>query len=200
MRHEPMGCARATRRGVNAMKRRLIVLGCVISVLAMSAACGSRGSLDFELYDQSSGIYALDGSTTGPDSATTHTDGGGPGKPDSAGNPAIVCGTCVTNQCGKEVVGCVSNTGCRDILQCALLNCLQGGMDPTCLFKCASGNPTGALQATQVLQCVTKNCGDSCLTALGGGGIGGMGGGAGGNGGGGGGRGGPPGSTPAHFR
>jgi hypothetical protein len=68
-----------------------------------------------------------------------------------------------------------------------MLNCLQGGLDPTCLFKCASTNPSGALQASAVLQCVAGNCGSACISAFGGGGPGG-----GGSGGSGGSGGGPP--------
>ncbi len=165
------------------MKRSSVVLGCVVSVVTVSTACGSRAPLDFELYNNSS-LSALDGATVGPDGAVNpDPDGGvGPRKdtgPD--GNPLVNCGSCVATQCGPTVLTCVTNTGCRDVLQCAMLNCLQGGLDPTCLFKCASGNPGGALQAAGVIQCVTTNCGDSCLSAFGGigGGIGGGGGGGG---------------------
>ena len=159
------------------MKRSSIVLGCVVSVVTVSTAstgCGARAPLDFEIYDQNSSVSALDGSTSSPDAAKP--DGGGPGKdsgPD--GNPLINCGSCVTTQCGQVMIACVTDTGCRDVLQCALLNCVQGGLDQTCLFKCAAGSPTGALQAAGVFQCVATKCGDSCIAALGSGGGGGRG-------------------------
>jgi hypothetical protein len=177
--------------------------------MAILTACGSRAPLDFEVYDQDAG-GALNGAAVGPnnnpdgapDGGPIKVDGGGPGIPDT-GIPAINCGMCIASSCGQNVITCVANTDCRDVLQCAMLNCLQGGLDPTCLFKCASSNPSGALQATTVLQCVANRCGDSCISAFGGGGSPGGINGGGGNGGGaprdggggsrGGGMGGPPG-------
>ena len=167
--------------------------------MAISTACGSRAPLDFELYDQDGGgVLTADGSPVGPsgsdggpigpDGGPVKVDGGGPGIPDT-GIPAVNCGVCIASNCGQNVVTCVANTGCRDVLQCAMLNCLQGGLDPTCLFKCASSNPSGALQASAVLQCVATSCGDSCISAFGSG-SGGPGGISGGGGGGGGGNGG----------
>ena len=161
----------------------------VASFVAIIAACGARGPLDDDpVLDASAAadVMAADVSTD-LDASPPPVDARAEAA--SEGGTLIECGTCLVGQCGAGILTCVQATACRTTLQCVTTTCLAGGApDTACLFKCASGDPTAALELFQIFQCVTGKCGGDCSSVLGGllGGLGGGGGGDGGGGGGGG--------------
>lgn len=145
--------------------------------LVVGAACGSRGPLD------DTPIGALD---AGADTLAADMDGAAE-IPDATADVRqagiVQCGACLVNQCSDDVLGCVQSAGCRATLQCVLQQCLAGagGLDLSCMTKCGSSDPAGALKVLQIVQCVIKDCGPECTSLLGAllGGAGGGGGGGG---------------------
>jgi hypothetical protein len=89
----------------------------------------------------------------------------------------IQCGTCVTQQCGTDVLTCLTDPACQTILQCVGTTCLGGGggFDPSCLLTCSGSGGTGVGEALGIFQCITGSCGNACGGLLGG--LGGLGGG-----------------------
>lgn len=139
------------------------------SFVAITVACGSRGPLDDDgPIDAATGaVDALPGDTAPIiDAAPPPKDGPSDSR---EGGTIIECGSCLIGQCGADILKCVQATGCRTTLQCVATTCLAGGNpDPACLFKCAAGDVSGALQIFQIFQCVTGKCGADCGSVLGG--------------------------------
>jgi hypothetical protein len=83
---------------------------------------------------------------------------------------------CLVGQCSPAILACIQSPGCISAFQCVVTDCLggggggggAGGVNPLCLFKCAQGDPAGALQVLQIFQCVTGKCGTDCSSVLGG--------------------------------
>jgi hypothetical protein len=183
-----------------------LAFGTTLLTASLVAACGARGPLD--------DTGPLDGATTADvgtvDDATTAD--AAPETPDAPAPPVkdaapeagsiIGCGTCLIGQCSQGILACAQDAACAKTFQCVVTTCLSSGTpDPACLFKCASGDLSGALKLFTIFQCVTGKCGADCNSVLGGllgggGGGGGVGGGGGGGGKGGGGKGGGGGPPP----
>ena len=179
-----------------------MALGTMLLTASLVAACGARGPLD--------DTGPLDGATTADVVTVDDAADAAPETPDTAAPPVkdaapeagsiIGCGTCLIGQCSQGILACVQDAACQKTFQCVVTTCLSSGTpDPACLFKCASGDISGALKIFTIFQCVTGKCGADCNSVLGGllGGAGGGGGGGGGGmgggkGGGKGGGGGPP--------
>ena len=148
----------------------LLAVASCVAIIPVIAACGARGPLDDDA--------VLDASTTGadvgtddvsiiPDAAPPPVDA--PADSASEGGSIVECGACLIQSCGADILKCVQATGCRTTLQCVATKCLGGGTpSPACLFNCAAGDPTGALQIFQIFQCVTGKCGPDCTSVLGG--------------------------------
>jgi hypothetical protein len=164
-----------------------LVLGAALAALA--PACGARGPLDDTI------VYVTDSGET-PDAETDGQTRDAPvdAAPDvvvDAGHDATIidCASCIFNSCSTEIAACITSPPCQQTVQCIATTCGggTGGLDPSCLFKCASGSAQGGLQVLQIFQCITGTCGADCTALLAGlGGLGGGGGGGGRDGGGGG--------------
>lgn len=166
MRREPPSFGRVAFGGV--LLAATVTLGLV--------GCGSRGPLEAD------GLAtnltpppdaASDDAAVPPDGATPRADAG-------PIQSAIACGGCVISTCREPITACLQDEACRSTFQCVVTTCLAGGsgMDPACLFKCASTAPGGAIGALAVFQCLTGSCGADCGPVLEG--LGGLLGGAGG--------------------
>jgi hypothetical protein len=133
--------------------------------------CGARGPLDAD--DLATNVTADAGTDpsnsasgdAGPDAPTSS-----PGtEPPDAGHDASVlqCGACVATSCGSKILACVQSAGCRAAVQCVVTKCLKGSVDPVCLFGCGGSDPSAALAALDIFQCVTGSCGGDCSSVLG---------------------------------
>jgi hypothetical protein len=168
-------CAEAKRsRGHLANWGIMAFVGITASGFGL-AACGSRGPLDADgPLDASTDAAASEVKDAAPDVAPPSDAG-------PEGGSIVGCGTCLLTQCSSGLATCALDASCRSTFQCVVTQCLAGGGAPStsCLASCASGNPQGALQIFQILQCVTGKCGADCTPLLGGalGGLGGIGGG-----------------------
>ncbi len=92
---------------------------------------------------------------------------------DSGPNP-VNCGVCVVQNCGAPVLKCLQDMACRTVLTCVTQTCLASGkLDPACLLTCAGSDPSAAIEALQIVQCLTGKCGGDCGGILPGG-LGGM--------------------------
>lgn len=144
-----------------------------VTTTALAAACGSRGPLDDE--------PVADASVADVQSADVSVEAEPPpvdaSKPLDAGRESgtiIDCGVCLIGQCSPAILACIQSPGCISAFQCVVTDCLgaggggAGGVNPLCLFKCAQGDPAGALQVLQIFQCVTGECGADCSSVLGG--------------------------------
>lgn len=146
-----------------------------VTSAALAAACGSRGPLDDD--------PVVDASVADVQSADVTVDVEPP--PDASKPPVdagresgtiIDCGVCLVGECSPAILACIQSPGCINAFQCVVTDCLAGGgggggaggVNPLCLFKCAQGDPQGALQVLQIFQCVTGQCGDDCSSVLGG--------------------------------
>jgi hypothetical protein len=157
----------------------------VCLALVFAAACGSRGPLDIGL------IYGADGgdgsiADAAPDVANADASSDSPAGDaagDAAGDGAVdagplACAACIAQNCGADVLGCVTSTTCRTALTCVAQKCLNGGnLDPQCLGMCTNNDPMQLAQLFAIFQCVITSCGPQCAGALGG--LGGGGGGSG---------------------
>ncbi|GAC1537727.1 MAG: hypothetical protein NVS3B10_02080 [Polyangiales bacterium] len=161
-----------------------------------TAACGARGPLDDDApleagtADVLTAEAAADTGPEMPDALPPPIEDAAP-----EGGSILGCGTCLVGQCSQGILACVQDRACSKTFQCVVTTCLSSGSpDPACLFKCASGDASGALKIFTIFQCVTGKCGSDCNAVLAGllGGLGGLGGGGGGGGGGKGPGGGPP--------
>jgi predicted small lipoprotein YifL len=135
---------------------------------AVIAACGSRGPLDIgPSNDMDAGIEADIPEVSVPDTNPSPPDAGR----DSGPNP-VNCGVCVVQNCGQPVLKCLQDMKCRAVLTCVTQTCLAGGkLDPACLIGCGNGDPSAAIEAFQIIQCLTGKCGGDCggvLPGLGG--------------------------------
>ena len=126
-------------------------------------ACGSRGPLDLQAYDD---LDALDGGRDG----ASRVDGAAlidAGGRDARSTPTIVeCGLCVTEKCGPKVAQCITDPECSKALQCIGQKCLGKGLDLKCLGQCTGNDPQTALQAFAIAQCVTSTCGSPCASGF----------------------------------
>lgn len=158
---------------------RAVHVAVVGSVVGIVVACGGRGPLDDAVVVQSADASVSDAPEdvappvvdASPEAAPIET-------PVDAGQEGgiIQCGSCVIQQCGQTLLACVQDTSCRDIFQCVITTCAgSGGLDPKCLFGCASGDLGGLAQVFEVYQCLTATCGGACGDVLSGG-LGGLGG------------------------
>lgn len=144
-------------------------LACVV----FASACGSRGPLDDELFFDASAADVASADVVVPTEDAAPVDAGRDAPPSP-----IECGICLVGQCSQNIIGCVTDPGCREAFQCVITDCAGigggggggggGGFDPACLLKCAAADPAGALQVLQIFQCVTGKCGDDCGPLLGG--------------------------------
>lgn len=142
--------------------------------LLLVAACGSRGPLDIGL------IYGADGGDASvvdatPDVAQEATvDAPVDAPAEASGDGAVdggvlACGSCIAQNCGADIVTCVTNMACRTALTCVAQKCLMGGMpDPQCIGTCTNNDPMQLAQLFAIFQCVITNCGTQCAGALGG--------------------------------
>ncbi len=137
---------------------RAAVLLAALSFIAVVAACGARGPLDDDAFPDAGGTGADVGTvdvSTIPDAAPPPLDA--PAEATSEGGSIIECGACLITSCGADILKCIQATGCRTTLQCVATTCLGSGTpSPACLFNCASGDPTGALQIFQIFQSVSS--------------------------------------------
>ena len=156
-----------------------IVLVSSVALVALVGACGARGPLDDAApLDGDAGagdVLAPDVLVPDPDASPPPQDVSPDPRP--GGGNVLSCGTCLVGQCSQGILKCVQTPSCQKTLQCAANKCLSGGApDLSCFFKCAAGDPSGALQIIQIFMCVTGKCGADCNAVLGG-----LGGGGGGN-------------------
>jgi hypothetical protein len=155
-----------------------------LAVVALGA-CGSRGSLDYDIVQ----VVAAgdDASTETPDAdvpdtnATIDVNVPDTNVPVDTGVDAPVeasvinCGLCVATSCGSDIVACLTDTTCQQTLTCAVQTCLTGGIDLQCFLGCANGNSASLAQLITMFQCITQTCGPQCTSVLGGlGGSGGL--------------------------
>lgn len=125
------------------------------------AACGSRGPLDGAdpLAPSASTSDAAPPTPTvpPPDAAPRPT---GPDLP-----PIVDCGICLVGECADPILACVTDTACQQAFQCVVQEC-GGGIDGSCILKCAQASPQGALQILSIFQCVSGKCGEDCTDLL----------------------------------
>jgi hypothetical protein len=140
---------------------------------AVVAACGSRGPLDI------GGPFEMDAGMEAdlPDVSVPDTNPPPPPIPDAgkdSGPNPLNCGVCVVQNCGAPVLKCLQDMACRTVLTCVTQTCLASGkLDPACLLTCAGSDPSAAIEALQIVQCLTGKCGGDCGGILPGG-LGGM--------------------------
>lgn len=144
-------------------------------VAFVAVACGARGPLDLAPDESTLDASASHDSSTNDASFGADASDSAPQPIEDAGVDAppspVQCATCIGNKCGTQALACAQSPGCRMILQCVATKCLGGGTpSPSCLAGCAGSDTTALMQAFDVLQCVTNQCGADCLPLLGGGG------------------------------
>ena len=159
------------------MQRTVHFAAIAFFLAAVLGACGSRGPLDDDIILINADSGVIDSGVI--DSAPV-VDSAPPPISDAAidtGTGLIQCGTCVAEQCGTDVLTCITDPACQTILQCVGTTCFggAGGFDPSCLIGCAGGGGTGVGEALGIFQCITGSCGNACGGLLGG--LGGLGGG-----------------------
>ena len=166
-----------TRRSL--LRRTLVPLvstALAASLVVSLVACGSRGPLDIEVIEYN----GVSGATVdGADLDGAGVDGGlhGDAKSDAAGdaraeggNPLVNCGQCVAQNCGTQVLTCITDTACRTTLQCVVTMCLggTGGVNIQCAVACGGGDIGKLGPILAVFSCITGKCGADCASALGG--------------------------------
>ncbi len=164
-----------------------------VACVSLAGACGSRGPLDDDpVVDASvADVQSADVAAVDAEPPTT-IDASKPADAGRESGTILDCGICLVGECSPAILACIQSPGCINTFQCVVTDCLAGGggggaggVNPLCLFKCAQGDPQGALQVLQIFQCVTGECGSDCGAVLGGllgGGLPGGGGGGGGGG------------------
>jgi len=155
------------------LRRRFIasLFACGLGALAV-AACGSRGPLDLDVgaidVDASATVDASDANA---DVAISDAPADAPVETGPDGNPLVNCGQCLAQQCGQQILMCLTDTTCRTTLQCVAQMCLGGGgggLNPQCALGCAGGDPGKLGGILALFTCVTQKCGADCTSALGG--------------------------------
>lgn len=149
--------------------RRFGAVAAVAGSLAASiGGCGSRGPLDDSPFV--TGSDASIATDAGPESSQVDAALDASAV-DAGGGSAVACGICVISTCGSTILSCVQDEACRAVFQCVATTCLGGGsggggLDSTCLFKCAGNDPAGALGVLSTFQCLTGDCGTDCRSVL----------------------------------
>jgi len=157
-----------------------------LALALLLAACGSRGPLDLgpglgngETPDASADVAVDQAAADASDAAADAP--GHDAAADAPGEASLIdCGSCVATTCGQDIVACLTDTKCRDVLTCVAQTCLgggggSGGFDPQCIFTCANGDTAAIGTLVSIFTCVTQKCGPDCGSVLGG--LGGLGGG-----------------------
>jgi hypothetical protein len=181
--------------GISLASRRALFSAALAAPLLV-VACGARGPLDIEVIrevpDASANVDAmlLDAPGETNDVATHDVladviDAAPEAMGGFDAGPIPACLSCISQNCGQQLLTCIASTGCRTALQCVVQMCLAGGggvPNLQCLGNCTAGNSTTQTQVLSALGCIIGSCGSMCAGALGGfgGGGGGGGGGAGG--------------------
>ena len=159
---------------------RRVPVGALLAGAALVCACGARGPLDIIVVE----VGPSDASMT----ADVQVDASSEDAPEAAreampdvleatgdtsmgmdGGPLGNCGTCVAQNCGNQLVACITAPGCTTALQCVATMCLTGGMpNLQCVTGCTMGNTTTESQLLSVFGCVIGTCGTDCTGLLGG--------------------------------
>ncbi len=156
------------------LRRSLAPVVVAASSLVSLVACGSRGPLDIEVIEYNGDAGAtvdgadLDGAGGDALNGDAKSDAVGDAGPD--GNPLINCGQCVAQNCGQQVIACVTDPSCRTTLQCVIQMCLggTGGVNVQCALMCGGGDIGKLGPILGVFTCITGKCGADCASALGG--------------------------------
>jgi hypothetical protein len=178
--------------GISLSLRRAL-FSAALAAPVLVVACGARGPLDIEVIKEfPEGSVPLDAvaDVPGETSDVAANDvladviDAAPEAMGPDGGPLVNCGSCIAQNCGQQLITCLTSTGCRTALQCVVQMCLTGGMPSLqCLGGCTGSDPMTQQQVLTVLGCIVGTCGSQCAGALGG--LGGGGGGGGGGSGGG---------------
>jgi hypothetical protein len=159
---------------------RRALVGALLAGAALVCACGARGPLDITIIE----VVASDAAVTGDVQIDTSSQDAFPdvreAMPDVQeaaadtsmgmdGGPLVNCGTCVAQNCGNQLLTCVTAPGCTAALQCVATMCVTGGVpDLSCVTGCTMGNNTTESQLLSVFGCVIGTCGTQCTGLLGG--------------------------------
>lgn len=152
------------------MTRRLasaLALGSLLSYGVLVACTGDDDVLTVPLPPNPQSLQ---------DAATQGSSSSSSGEADAdvdAQTPLTSCTECMTGTCGEQILGCVQDAPCRDLMLCAVQNnCFDDPM--SCLQTCAQTDG-GGLDAETLAQLMNmaqlvQSCGpclDSCRDVLG---------------------------------
>lgn len=159
--------AHSSNVGLTTLRRFLVGLVPVTATLLVTVGgCGGRGPLD-----EATNVVAEESDSGTEETATDASDDVDASAPAETTEDAgvLACGACILGRCEGSLFSCIRSSSCRSVFQCVSSTCLGGGgLETSCLFQCAQGDPAGALEALSVLQCVQNQCGDRCSSWLGG--------------------------------
>lgn len=162
------------------VSRRALV-GTLLAGAALVCACGARGPLDITIIEVNASDAAVatdvQTDTISPDALADAARDATPDVLEAAadtamgmdGGPLVNCGTCVAQNCGNQLLMCITAPGCTAALQCVATTCLTGGVPNfSCVTGCTMGNTTTESQLLSVFGCVIGTCGTDCTGLLGG--------------------------------
>lgn len=79
------------------------------------------------------------------------------------------CDECINANCLDSCQACAGNTGCQDIVNCVIANCVteSGAPDPTCTEDCVKAHPSGLATFGAFWRgfspgCVSSECASTC--------------------------------------